>query len=180
LLQSETEEALQAAVTKVFSEYGIVFVKIRRDPKQMPFAFCQYTVSSLPISSFQSDHLQDVAHAERAIREGRGRLINGRPCRTEKAKAHRELSSIFNEPVPIAEASRGLFFVERKYGPVVTPEEVRKMMYHFGTITQCYTASGVERAALNLNEGVIVEFEMYDEGQAAFAVSTSFKIVNIC
>jgi hypothetical protein len=46
LLQSETEEALQAAVTKVFSEYGIVFVKIRRDPKQMPFAFCQYTVSS--------------------------------------------------------------------------------------------------------------------------------------
>ncbi|TVY53183.1 Multicopy suppressor of sporulation protein msa1 [Lachnellula cervina] len=135
LLQSENEEALQAAVTKVFSEYGVVFVKIRRDTKQMPFAFCQYT---------------SLLHAERAIREGRGRLINGRPCRTEKAKAHR------------------LFFVERKYGPIVTPEEVRKMMFRYGTITSCYTASNVERAALNLNEGVIIEFEMYDEGQDAF------------
>ncbi|TVY86282.1 Multicopy suppressor of sporulation protein, partial [Lachnellula willkommii] len=153
LLQSENEEALQAAVTKVFSEYGVVFVKIRRDSKQMPFAFCQYT---------------SLLHAERAIREGRGRLINGRPCRTEKAKAHRELSSIFSPQVTITDILRGLFFVERKYGPIVTPEEVRKMMFRYGTITSCYTASNVERAALNLNEGVIIEFEMYDEGQDAF------------
>ena len=33
------------AVTQVFREFGPVFVKIRRDPRQMPFAFCQYTVS---------------------------------------------------------------------------------------------------------------------------------------
>jgi hypothetical protein len=31
-------------VTKIFREFGPVFVKIRRDAKQMPFAFCQYTV----------------------------------------------------------------------------------------------------------------------------------------
>jgi hypothetical protein len=103
-------------------------------------------------------------------------LINSRPCRTEKAKAHREFSSILNQPVTIAEVFRGLFFVERKYGPIVAPEEVRTMMCHFGTITSCYTASNVERAALNLNEGVIVEFEMYDEGQAAFAVSTPYRL----
>jgi hypothetical protein len=34
------------AVTQIFREYGSVYVKIRRDGKQMPFAFCQYTVSS--------------------------------------------------------------------------------------------------------------------------------------
>ena len=45
LLQSEGEETLQMAVTQVFREFGPVFVKIRRDSKQMPFAFCQYTVS---------------------------------------------------------------------------------------------------------------------------------------
>lgn len=45
LAQSESEESLQMAVTQIFREYGPVFVKIRRDAKQMPFAFCQYTVS---------------------------------------------------------------------------------------------------------------------------------------
>lgn len=146
LLQSETEEALQVAVTQVFREYGSVFVKIRRDSKQMPFAFCQYT---------------DPEHAERAIREGRGRLIKGRPCRCEKAKAHR------------------LFFVERKYGPTITPEEVRKILEPFGNITTCYSASNVERTALNLNEGVICEFEMYDEGQAAFAAYRNHELYKL-
>jgi hypothetical protein len=51
LLQSESEEALQVAVTQVFREYGPVFVKIRRDAKQMPFAFCQYTVSPYSLCS---------------------------------------------------------------------------------------------------------------------------------
>jgi hypothetical protein len=45
LLQSETDEALEVAVTQIFREFGVVYVKIRRDPKHMPFAFCQYTVS---------------------------------------------------------------------------------------------------------------------------------------
>ncbi|KAF7913933.1 uncharacterized protein EAF01_000339 [Botrytis porri] len=134
LLQSENEDSLQMAVTQVFREYGPVYVKIRRDGKHMPFAFCQYTKQE---------------HAEKAIKEGRGRLIKGRPCRCEKAKAHR------------------LFFIERKYGPVVTPSEARDLLQRFGKIELCYTASHVERTALNLNEGVIVQFEMYDEGQDA-------------
>lgn len=46
LLQSESEESLQMAVTQIFREFGPVYVKIRRDAKQMPFAFCQYTVSA--------------------------------------------------------------------------------------------------------------------------------------
>jgi hypothetical protein len=92
LLQSESEESLQMAVTQIFREFGPVFVKIRRDSKQMPFAFCQYTVSFWQ-QNFQ-EHLlicqQKEEHAERAIKEGKGRLIKGRPCRCEKAKAHRK------------------------------------------------------------------------------------------
>jgi hypothetical protein len=45
LLQSESDVALEVAVTQVFREFGPVWVKIRRDPKQMPFAFCQFRVS---------------------------------------------------------------------------------------------------------------------------------------
>ncbi|KAJ5040422.1 uncharacterized protein L3040_006078 [Drepanopeziza brunnea f. sp. 'multigermtubi'] len=134
LLQSEADEALEVAVTQVFREYGTVYVKIRRDTKQMPFAFCQYT----------NDY-----DAERAIKEGRGRLIKGRPCRCEKAKAHR------------------LFYFERKYGAAVTSDEVRLLLSGFGHITHCRPATSFEIAAYNLNEGVVVQFEMYDEGQAA-------------
>ncbi|RYP77796.1 hypothetical protein DL771_000893 [Monosporascus sp. 5C6A] len=35
---------LEVEVTRAFSEFGTVFVKIRRDQKNMPFAFCQFTV----------------------------------------------------------------------------------------------------------------------------------------
>lgn len=97
-------------------------------------------------------------------------MIKGRPCRCEKAKAHRE-SSPFSTSGRIAQGFEGLFYVERKYGAAVTPKEARELLEGFGTITVCYTASNVERSSLNLNEGVIVEFEMYDEGQAAFTVS---------
>lgn len=41
----EDEQELEAGVLEVFREYGIVFIKIRRDGKNMPYAFCQYAVS---------------------------------------------------------------------------------------------------------------------------------------
>lgn len=44
LTQTKGDAILEAEVTRVFSDYGTVFVKIRRDQKNMPFAFCQYTV----------------------------------------------------------------------------------------------------------------------------------------
>ncbi|XMA14794.1 hypothetical protein WAI453_007585 [Rhynchosporium graminicola] len=134
LLQSEGDEALEVAVTQIFREYGTVYVKIRRDTKHMPFAFCQYT---------------NDADAERAIKEGRGRLIKGRPCRCEKAKAHR------------------LFFFERKYGEDITPSEVMNLLRPFGRISFCRRITDLERACYDINGGVLVQFEMYDEGQAA-------------
>jgi hypothetical protein len=45
------------AVTQVFREFGPVFVKIRRDAKQMPFAFCQYTVSISTYLSIFTDSI---------------------------------------------------------------------------------------------------------------------------
>lgn len=51
LPEPKDDQALEAAVTREFSKYGTVFVKIRRDLHHMPFAFCQYTVWSLALSS---------------------------------------------------------------------------------------------------------------------------------
>jgi len=65
----------------------------------------------------------------------------------------------------------GLFFFERKYGTVITPQEVRQLLRGFGSINMCRHASALERAQYNLNEGVMVQFDLYDEGQAALQVN---------
>ena len=43
-MQSETDEQLEYAVTEAFQRFGNVYVKIRRDARQMHLAFAQYTV----------------------------------------------------------------------------------------------------------------------------------------
>ncbi|OTA08397.1 hypothetical protein A9Z42_0000880 [Trichoderma parareesei] len=73
LTQAYDDRRLEIEVTKYFSQYGTVFVKIRRDSRQMPFAFCQFTCD---------------ADAEDAAHHGNGAVILGRPCRVEKATAH--------------------------------------------------------------------------------------------
>ncbi|KAH0497173.1 hypothetical protein TgHK011_004502 [Trichoderma gracile] len=73
LTQAVDDRRLEIEVTKYFSQYGTVFVKIRRDSRQMPFAFCQFTCD---------------ADAENAAHHGNGAVILGRPCRVEKATAH--------------------------------------------------------------------------------------------
>ncbi|PTB70485.1 hypothetical protein BBK36DRAFT_1174437 [Trichoderma citrinoviride] len=73
LTQAFDDRKLEIEVTKCFSQYGTVFVKIRRDSRQMPFAFCQFTCD---------------ADAENAAHHGNGAIILGRPCRVEKATAN--------------------------------------------------------------------------------------------
>jgi len=65
----------------------------------------------------------------------------------------------------------GLFFIENAYGPTVTVDEVRAMLQEFGRLTLCRPIHPMERSFHNLNDGVIVEFEMYDQGQLAVQVS---------
>ncbi|TLD33093.1 hypothetical protein PspLS_01436 [Pyricularia sp. CBS 133598] len=74
LPQLQDDQSLEAAITREFSKYGTVFVKIRRDKDQMPFAFCQYTRDE---------------DAKTAVDQGRGTQILGRCCRTEMVKANR-------------------------------------------------------------------------------------------
>ncbi|KAK4077359.1 uncharacterized protein Triagg1_3691 [Trichoderma aggressivum f. europaeum] len=73
LTQAFDDRKLEIEVTKYFSQFGTVFVKIRRDSRQMPFAFCQFTCDT---------------DAENAGKHGNGAVILGRPCRVEKATAN--------------------------------------------------------------------------------------------
>ncbi|KAI4264603.1 MAG: hypothetical protein L6R38_001641 [Xanthoria sp. 2 TBL-2021] len=91
LTQSKSDDQLEHSVSEVFQAFGNVYVKIRRDGKGMPFAFCQY---------------ENVGDAQRAITMGRGLLIDGRACRTEVAKVNRSLylSKVTGGPIPEDEA----------------------------------------------------------------------------
>ena len=143
------------SVTDVFRQFGPVWVKIRRDSKMMPFAFAQYT---------------KLEHAERAIREGKGRLINGRPCRTEKAKAHRKLFCPTLE-ARITANCQGLFLLERRYG-TLTLAEARRVLTQYGCLEACYHATSLEQNTLQLPaDGIVAQFELYENGQSAQAVS---------
>ena len=118
--------------------------------------------------------IQRQDDAARAIREGRGRLIFGRPCRCEKAKAHRKfVNPLSNETFELI--FLGLFFIEKTYGPTITVNEVQAMLQPFGRLTLCRSVHPMERSFHNLNDGVIVEFEMYDQGQLAVQVSVLTK-----
>ncbi|KAL6361302.1 hypothetical protein LRP88_04769 [Fusarium phalaenopsidis] len=73
LSQNYDDLTLMSAVTKVFNQYGTVFVKIKRDKRQMPFGFAQYTKPE---------------DAEKALVNLRGVEILGRPVRTERCNAN--------------------------------------------------------------------------------------------
>lgn len=93
-----SDQTLEAAVTKIFSQFGTVFIKIKRDPRNMPHAFCQYTVCKTPKESPTSVLLtlrQTDQDATEAVTKGRGEMIYGRPCRTEMARANRESFQLF-------------------------------------------------------------------------------------
>ncbi len=45
MTQGAAEEDLEFEVTKTFMEYGSCWIKIRRDKRNMPYAFVQYMVS---------------------------------------------------------------------------------------------------------------------------------------
>ncbi|KAK3363688.1 hypothetical protein B0T25DRAFT_445633 [Lasiosphaeria hispida] len=66
---------IEAAVTRVFEQFGTVFVKIRRERVNgnLPYAFAQYI---------------NVEDARSALLRGNGVTILGRKCRTEMARNH--------------------------------------------------------------------------------------------
>ncbi len=53
--------ALEAAVTKEFCKYGVLFIKMRRDMHHMPYAFVTFTVSqSSELRAAHANHLPDT------------------------------------------------------------------------------------------------------------------------
>lgn len=97
--------------------------------------------------------IQDPNDADTAVRDGPGTLIFGRACRVERARSHRQ------------------YFVERKYGGLITAAEANEVMSAFGKITECRLVDSMERAKYKIGFGVVVEFGHYNAGRKALQVS---------
>ncbi|KAJ2990516.1 hypothetical protein NUW58_g2914 [Xylaria curta] len=132
LPESKSDTVLEVAVTKSFSAFGPVFVKIRRDPKNMPFAFCQYT---------------DSQHAQKAQKEGKGLLIEGRPCRTEMVKANR------------------CYVIFNREGHQVNLAEARSHLLQFGEVARLEPLHEEAVRAMKLPGAVFVEYTHFDPGR---------------
>ncbi|KAI9819208.1 MAG: hypothetical protein M1827_007364 [Pycnora praestabilis] len=110
-----SDEQLEYSVTRAFEAFGNVYVKIRRDNRGMPYAFCQY---------------ENKNDAEAAIRGGKNTLIDGRRCRTEQAKVNRSLylSRLTGGSISTGEARITL----QRYGSIEEiwrPSKTDKEMY---------------------------------------------------
>ncbi|KAK3298206.1 uncharacterized protein B0H64DRAFT_438695 [Chaetomium fimeti] len=133
LPESKNDHALEAAVTREFSQFGTVFVKIRREVKGgvtgMPYAFAQYT---------------NDEDAKVAIDEGRGIMILGRPCRTEMVKANRT------------------FVIYSRNGDEVTTDTAREIVEPYGELSKCEPLSAQMCTAMDIPTAILVEFARFD------------------
>ncbi|KAL2758415.1 hypothetical protein ACRALDRAFT_1068749 [Sodiomyces alcalophilus JCM 7366] len=127
------DSVLETEVTTVFSRFGTVFVKIRRDNRtRMPFAFCQFT-------TFED--------AQRALVNGKGIEIFGRPCRTERVRAN----------------LLGDFYVYRRDNQDTSIEEARELLAPFGRISKAEILHAQTASLLGLSAAaVLVSFMVFD------------------
>ncbi|KAI9733369.1 MAG: hypothetical protein M1834_003453 [Cirrosporium novae-zelandiae] len=146
LASSKTDDQLEHSVRDVFSQYGNVYVKIRRDQAGMPYAFCQY---------------EKAEDAKLAINEGRGIVIDGRPCRTEHAKAPRAV------------------YLTRVTGGPITEREARDVLELYGAIEEVWHPSPTDSVIYRLPEGIMIRFHYFQDcrdAQAALRDNQTWRL----
>ncbi|MCJ1386787.1 hypothetical protein MMC17_009914 [Xylographa soralifera] len=146
LSSTRTDEQLEYSVTRVFEQFGRVYVKIRRDNRSMPYAFAQY---------------ENVSDSERAIEHGRGIAIDGRQCRTERAKAHRSL------------------YLSRVTGGPISEDEACDILKDFGPFEKVWVTSPTDKEMYRLPDGVWVMWAYFQgarDAQNAFKDHPKFRL----
>ncbi|XXH05810.1 hypothetical protein Hte_012248 [Hypoxylon texense] len=147
LPEQSRDVRLEAEVTRVFSGFGPVFVKIRRDKYNHPYAFCQFTRE------------EDFKNA---LANGKGMLIDGRPCRVEQVKANCS------------------FVMFKLTSNEVSAAEARNLAASFGPVAKCEALHRQIQEAMGTKGGVLVEFAKFDPGRdivAAFRYDPVYRVV---
>ncbi|KAK8102878.1 hypothetical protein PG984_016024, partial [Apiospora sp. TS-2023a] len=105
LPESMENEKLRTEIDGRFGRFGTCFVKIRRDKKNMPFAF-------------------NDRDATKARNQGAGIVFQGRPCRTEAVRANPLGTFILRNYVGGTVSEDEAREVLGQYGPILRLEEI--------------------------------------------------------
>ncbi|KAI6780596.1 Nucleotide-binding [Emericellopsis cladophorae] len=144
LNREESVDVLREEVTRAFTRFGTVFVKIRRDPhKGNPYAFCQFTTDEA---------------METALSRGRGLYICDRPCRIERANANCKwvVMDALNSRITPRDAT-----------------EVRDLMRNFGEIFEVERLSSRQKRQLGVVDGLLVIFKRFEKGRDVKSLQAS-------
>ncbi|KAK8070861.1 hypothetical protein PG997_011064 [Apiospora hydei] len=158
---------LERDLNDKFGEWGAVFVKIRRDKKNMPYAFCQYT---------------NDRDAAAAMAHGAGTMFQGRPCRVERVRANRQLTcSPFTSSLALfTNLPPGTFILRNYVGGIVGLEEAREVLEKHGAIGRLEEVSRDDADSHGIHQGILVEFKNYDPDrdiQATFRRHAIYRVV---
>ncbi|POR32900.1 Meiotic activator RIM4 [Tolypocladium paradoxum] len=141
LPQHYSDRKLEEEVTKAFSQFGIVFVKIKRDGRGMPFAFCQYTVSTNMDNSTPPRHNADTRLERRR-----------RPECHDDGQGHGDS----RETLPYRNGE-GAYSGQR-----IRLSEARDLLRRLGEVAKSEYLNEGLRVIGRLPQAVIVTYKMYD------------------
>jgi RNA recognition motif-containing protein len=111
--------------------------------------------------------VQNVAESEIAIIQGRGQLVDGRPCRTERAKVN--LFTNFGVLL-------GSLYLSRTTGGPIREGEARYLLRNCGALEKVWYASDTDLEMFRLPEGIWVMFAYFQDCRDAHAVGQ----INLC
>lgn len=115
---------------------------------------------------------QTEQEALTAIAQGKGKLIHGRPCRTERAKVPRKLyTALIKCRLSLTQA--GTFYVCRRDGSILLIEEGEAALARHGVaVAHSWYPDEQTKLLHNLTGGFFVQLKFYDDGRQAQQVRT--------
>jgi hypothetical protein len=93
-------------------------------------------------------------------------VIDGRHCRTERAKAHRKrLSEI--QPGAVAYHALGSLYLSRITGGPISEDEAHSVLDQFGPLEKLWIASPTDREMFRLPDGIWVMWSYFQGARDA-------------
>ena len=109
---------------------------------------------------------QNVADSERAIEQGRGIVIDGRQCRTERAKAHRKIPNL--KPLyQNLQLRTGSLYLSRITGGLITEQEAYEILKDFGPLEKVWIASPTDKEMYRLPDGIWIMWSYFQGARDA-------------
>ena len=174
LASPRTDEQLERSVNRVFERFGTVYVKIRRDTRGMPYAFCQYEVTV---------HRNMLLRAYTDV----SRMFPIRTLPLSKDEAHRSMgvsvvqsvqklvvrTCVLSIDAMADTLATGALYLSRITGGPISEEEANEVLDGFGPLEKIWIATPTDKEMYRLPEGVFVMWEFFQGARDAHNVRHS-------